>query len=53
MFTSVPGLILHSGCLDTDVNKSASPTAEQQPEEPDGPLPGAGGDQEKKASTFR
>ncbi|XP_023417189.2 protein FAM81B [Cavia porcellus] len=48
MFTSVPGLILHSGCLDTDVNKSASPTAEQQPEEPDGPLPGAGGDQEKK-----
>ncbi|KAK2508927.1 hypothetical protein MC885_014812, partial [Smutsia gigantea] len=43
----------HSGCLDTDVNKSASRTAEKQPDEPDGPLPGSASDQEKKASTFR
>ncbi|XP_033623518.1 protein FAM81B isoform X3 [Fukomys damarensis] len=33
---------------DTDVNKSASPPAGAQPEEPDGPLPGTAGDQEKK-----
>nr|XP_023473732.1 protein FAM81B isoform X1 [Equus caballus] len=33
---------------DTDVNKSASPTAEEQPDEPDGPLPGSASDQEKK-----
>nr|XP_058140784.1 protein FAM81B [Dasypus novemcinctus] len=33
---------------DTDVNKSASPTAEEQPDEPDGPLPGPASDQEKK-----
>uniref|UniRef100_A0A2K5E0J0 Family with sequence similarity 81 member B n=1 Tax=Aotus nancymaae TaxID=37293 RepID=A0A2K5E0J0_AOTNA len=34
----------------TDVNKSASPTvtAEEQPDEPDGPLPGSANDQEKK-----
>lgn len=49
----VPDLIQHSGCLDTDVNKSASPTAEEQPKETDGPLPGSVNDQEKKASTFR
>ncbi|EPY73390.1 hypothetical protein CB1_011054016 [Camelus ferus] len=39
--------------LDTDVNKSASLTPEEQPDEPDGPLPGSASDQEKKASTFR
>ncbi|XP_047586375.1 protein FAM81B isoform X2 [Lutra lutra] len=33
---------------DTDVNKSASPTAEEQPKETDGPLPGSVNDQEKK-----
>uniref|UniRef100_A0A8C0W6S0 Protein FAM81B n=1 Tax=Castor canadensis TaxID=51338 RepID=A0A8C0W6S0_CASCN len=33
---------------DTDVNKSASPTAEEQPEETDGPLPGTDSDQENK-----
>ncbi|XP_033034992.1 protein FAM81B isoform X1 [Trachypithecus francoisi] len=35
---------------DTDVNKSASPTAtaEEQPDEPDGPLPGSANNQEKK-----
>ncbi|XP_059272367.1 protein FAM81B [Mustela nigripes] len=44
----VPDLIQHSGCLDTDVNKSASPTAEEQPKETDGPLPGSVNDQEKK-----
>uniref|UniRef100_A0A8D0IEU2 Family with sequence similarity 81 member B n=2 Tax=Sus scrofa TaxID=9823 RepID=A0A8D0IEU2_PIG len=33
---------------DTDVNKSASLTAEEQPDEPDGPLPGSASDQEKK-----
>lgn len=33
---------------DTDVNKSASLTAEEQPEPPDGPLPGSARDQEKK-----
>nr|XP_035147789.2 protein FAM81B [Callithrix jacchus] len=45
-----PDLIQHSGYLDTDVNKSASPTvtAEEQPDEPDGPLPGSANDQEKK-----
>ncbi|XP_055286349.1 protein FAM81B [Moschus berezovskii] len=34
----------------TDVNKSASPTAaaKEQPEEPDGPLPGSASEQEKK-----
>ncbi|XP_058389448.1 protein FAM81B [Diceros bicornis minor] len=34
---------------DTDVNESASPTAEEQPDEPDGPRPGSASDQEKKA----
>ncbi|XP_030179233.1 protein FAM81B [Lynx canadensis] len=38
----------HSGCLDTDVNKNASPTAEEQRNEPDGYLPGSVSDQEKK-----
>ncbi|XP_007940741.1 protein FAM81B [Orycteropus afer afer] len=33
---------------DTDVNKSASPTEDEQPDEPDGPLPGSASDQEKK-----
>ncbi|XP_076995245.1 protein FAM81B isoform X3 [Tamandua tetradactyla] len=33
---------------DTDVNKSASPTAEEQLGETDGPLPGPTSDQEKK-----
>ncbi|XP_041607356.1 protein FAM81B, partial [Vulpes lagopus] len=33
---------------DTDVNKSASRTPEEQPKEPDGPLPGSVNDQEKK-----
>ncbi|KAM5169017.1 protein FAM81B [Callospermophilus lateralis] len=33
---------------DTEVNKSATPTAEEQPDEPDGPLPGSASDQEKK-----
>ncbi|KAB0386216.1 hypothetical protein FD755_001172 [Muntiacus reevesi] len=35
---------------ETDVNKSASPTAaaKEQPEEPDGPLPGSASEQEKK-----
>ncbi|CAO2593149.1 Protein FAM81B [Lemmus lemmus] len=33
---------------DTDVNKSASLPAEEQPEPPDGPLPGSASDQEKK-----
>ncbi|XP_038388247.1 protein FAM81B isoform X1 [Canis lupus familiaris] len=33
---------------DTDVNKSASLTPEEQPKEPDGPLPGSVNDQEKK-----
>ncbi|XP_013205105.1 protein FAM81B [Microtus ochrogaster] len=33
---------------DTDVNKSASLPAEEQPEPPDGPLPGSARDQEKK-----
>ncbi|XP_027945121.1 protein FAM81B [Eumetopias jubatus] len=32
----------------TDVNKSASPAAEEQPKETDGPLPGSVNDQEKK-----
>nr|XP_044989327.1 protein FAM81B [Jaculus jaculus] len=32
----------------TDANKRASPHAEDQPAEPDGPLPGSAGDQEKK-----
>ncbi|XP_032259440.1 protein FAM81B [Phoca vitulina] len=32
----------------TDVNKSASPSAEEQPKETDGPLPGSVNDQEKK-----
>ncbi|XP_008583757.1 PREDICTED: protein FAM81B [Galeopterus variegatus] len=31
-----------------DVNKSVSPAAEKQPDEPDGPLPGSDSDQEKK-----
>ncbi|XP_031216232.1 protein FAM81B isoform X3 [Mastomys coucha] len=34
--------------LDTDVNKSASLPAEEQPAPPDGPLPGSVSDQEKK-----
>ncbi|XP_049723988.1 protein FAM81B [Elephas maximus indicus] len=46
--SEVPDLIQHSGCLDTDVNKSASPTAKELPDEPDGPLPGSASDQEKK-----
>lgn len=46
----VPDLIQHSGCLDTDINKSVSPTAEEQPDEPDGPLPGSAGDEENKVS---
>uniref|UniRef100_A0A8C3YRT4 Family with sequence similarity 81 member B n=1 Tax=Catagonus wagneri TaxID=51154 RepID=A0A8C3YRT4_9CETA len=33
---------------DTDVNRSASPPAEEQPDEADGPLPGSASDQEKK-----
>ncbi|XP_039731050.1 protein FAM81B, partial [Pteropus medius] len=33
---------------DTYVNKSAFPTAEEQPDEPDGLLPGSASDQEKK-----
>ncbi|XP_028005693.2 protein FAM81B [Eptesicus fuscus] len=33
---------------DTDINKSVSPTAEEQPDEPDGPLPGSASDQENK-----
>ncbi|XP_051028458.1 protein FAM81B [Acomys russatus] len=33
---------------DTDVNKSASLPAEEQPDPPDGPLPGSTSDQEKK-----
>ncbi|XP_006867941.1 PREDICTED: protein FAM81B [Chrysochloris asiatica] len=33
---------------DTDVNKNASPTAEEQPDEPDGPLPGSVSVPEKK-----
>ncbi|XP_006169908.2 protein FAM81B isoform X2 [Tupaia chinensis] len=33
---------------DTDVNKSASPTAEKQPDQADGSLPGSASDQEKK-----
>ncbi|XP_008048763.1 protein FAM81B [Carlito syrichta] len=37
---------------DTDVNKSASPSAspiaQEQPEEPDGPLPGSASDQQKQ-----
>ncbi|XP_057353497.1 protein FAM81B-like [Manis pentadactyla] len=33
---------------DTDANKSASLTAEKQPDEPDGPLPGSASDQEKQ-----
>lgn len=49
----VPDLSQHSGCLDTYVNKSAFQTAEEQPDEPDGLLPGSASDQEKKASTFR
>nr|XP_010947862.1 PREDICTED: protein FAM81B [Camelus bactrianus] len=35
---------------DTDVNKSASLTPEEQPDEPDGPLPGSASDQEKKVT---
>lgn len=46
-------ILLHSGCLDTDVNKSASLPAEEQPDPPDGTLPGSASDQEMKASTFR
>ncbi|XP_013368528.1 PREDICTED: protein FAM81B isoform X2 [Chinchilla lanigera] len=34
--------------MNSDVNKSASLPAEEQPEVPDGPLPGTDGDQEKK-----
>lgn len=54
-YAVVPDLIQHSGCLEMDVNKSASPTAaaKEQPEEPDGPLPGSVSEQEKKASTLR
>lgn len=48
----VPDLTQHSGCLDTDINKSVSLTEEEQPDEPDGPLPGSAGDQENKVSTF-
>ncbi|EPQ10978.1 Protein FAM81B [Myotis brandtii] len=33
---------------DTDINKSVSPTAEEQPDEPDGPLSGSTSDQENK-----
>ncbi|XP_016071622.1 PREDICTED: protein FAM81B [Miniopterus natalensis] len=33
---------------DTDINRSASWTAEEQPDEPDGPLPGSANDQENK-----
>ncbi|XP_036166410.1 protein FAM81B [Myotis myotis] len=33
---------------DTDINKSVSPTAEEQPDEPDGPLPGSTSDQKNK-----
>uniref|UniRef100_G1PPW1 Family with sequence similarity 81 member B n=2 Tax=Myotis lucifugus TaxID=59463 RepID=G1PPW1_MYOLU len=32
----------------TDINKSVSPTAEEQPDEPDGPLPGSTSDQKNK-----
>ncbi|XP_006775649.1 PREDICTED: protein FAM81B, partial [Myotis davidii] len=32
----------------TDINKSVSPTAEEQLDEPDGPLPGSASDQENK-----
>lgn len=54
----VPNLTQRSGCLDTDVYKSSSPTATtataaEEPDEPDGPLVGSASDQEKKASTFR
>nr|XP_040129002.1 protein FAM81B isoform X2 [Ictidomys tridecemlineatus] len=34
--------------MSSEVNKSATPTAEEQPDEPDGPLPGSASDQEKK-----
>ncbi|XP_045857102.1 protein FAM81B [Meles meles] len=40
--------IMSSDIYHTDVNKSASPTAEEQPKETDGPLPGSVNDQEKK-----
>ncbi|XP_036136460.1 protein FAM81B [Molossus molossus] len=33
---------------DTDINKSASLTGEEQPDEPNGPLPGSASDQESK-----
>ncbi|KAF0880148.1 FA81B protein, partial [Crocuta crocuta] len=36
-------------CLDTDVNKNASPAAEEHRNEADGPRPGSVSDQEKKA----
>ncbi|XP_069887049.1 protein FAM81B isoform X1 [Dipodomys merriami] len=44
----VPDRILDSGCLDTDVNESAWPEAEEQQDEPDGTLPGSTNYQETK-----
>ncbi|XP_075398781.1 protein FAM81B [Tenrec ecaudatus] len=48
----VCALIQHSGCLDTDVNRNASLTAEEQPDkqpdEPDGAPPGSASDEEEK-----
>ncbi|XP_054544440.1 protein FAM81B isoform X1 [Talpa occidentalis] len=38
----------HELLPDTDVNKSAFPTAEEQQDKPDGPSPGSVSDQEKK-----
>ncbi|KAF6124281.1 family with sequence similarity 81 member B [Phyllostomus discolor] len=45
-------LIVYSlrSSVDTNVNKSSPGTAEEQSDEPDGPLPGSAGDQETKVT---